>query len=1464
MTSTHAGTPTPAPRSIVDDTGPPIKNTLGSLPTVCTVSPHPTRPPAEPPPTPSITPPGSLYDIITRPDSPTSINANLECLSTLASDQRNFNLFSPPPDAVTNNYSRPRIFGLRRDGPSPVVAQLIDGGANICITGDVSCLVHTVDIPPMPITVATAGDDISLDDCCTKRGYIPLSLSDGTLYWQVCYYCANIVETIISPQAVVATSDVFNSWTQTGYDDGRPGFIQFDNADGSITMSLQLECLEGLYYCTTDPSDQASEPNPRVNRVAVPKQQTHLRLPSQYRPTTKSKQLESELWLLRLGSPGVFQLDHLPGNATGLPSAFDYHPFRFIDFKEQARVRKQAVQRSAIRLDECRRRFYMDFGFLRASTPDFQQPSTKGGDRVVHSHDGYSSYLLIVDEASRFIWVFLTSTKNPPLNIIKEFLSTHGLPDGGFIRTDQGGELAGSNAFLDLCGGSHYKSEPTGSDTPSQNGSVEIYNDKLGARVRSLLYGSCLPAKYWSDALIHCVYLHNRLVHSETRRTPFEGYYGHKPDLSCLKVFGARVCVKRAGKRRAKLDHNDFCGIFLGYTGTDQNIKYIDLTSGVVKTSHHATFDEAWYLQSSRPPAAQLLYDMGLEFEDDDPDATPDALPIRDDVVLETVTQAEFNATPYPPFPKAKDHVLYKAPPTCILSPLPLRETAVPRHRTAAAARVSSNPTAPTQLNSAADIVTEFMITPRDIANIYMSPDPFHESFDEEVDIRRFDLRKHRTAGLRLSAHDGKLYLGGIDKSTPCARIPRWRTRVKGAWLIKVGPHKVSTITDVQNAFATLSLGGSTHVTLLFSHPLLRQDISHDGLPIVSSAPFTQAVHDQLNNRWDFTSAAEHLRTARNYEHVFDGEVVNCVTKAMKLTRGKLLQQSDWGDWQDSEYIQLNQYNSQGMFGDPVATKEGDAIFHLVWTYNIKAVDGRKKARCVCDGSSRSGKVLVLAETYANCVEQTSARLFYAVAAAENLFVFGADVSNAFGEAPPPKQPFFIRPDRAFCEWWVQHLKRDPIPDGQMIPVLQAMQGHPESPRLWEKHADRILREIGLTPTVHEPCLYSGVFNDQRIIFMRQVDDFAVASPDAKTSDMLMDLIDEKLSMPIKRQGYLDMYNGVDIYQTRYYIKINVRTFVDKVFEKHIATWMKTSYATPNRSTPLPSDDKWLKMFNNAAGDPDPKRQAALTKDHNLSYRSGVGELIWAMTTCRPDLAYTAVKLSQSNTAPDNIHFNGLKHALKFLYNSRDDGLYFWRTTPRSELAEGPPPTVNSNKNDILLDGRPQFDALTAHAYADSDWATCPKTRRSFGGICIRLAGGTIAYKCRFQPTVAGSSTEAEFMAACDTGKMILYVRSVLWDLHIPQEAATLLYEDNDGCTAMGNAQKPTTRTRHIDIKYFSLCDWVERDLMILERIDTSINMADHLTKALQPTLFHRHADYLLGHIPPTYSPLLRDLVPRC
>jgi hypothetical protein len=108
---------------------------------------------------------------------------------------------------------------------------------------------------------------------------------------------------------------------------------------------------------------------------------------------------------------------------------------------------------------------------------------------------------------------------------------------------------------------------------------------------------------------------------------------------------------------------------------------------------------------------------------------------------------------------------------------------------------------------------------------------------------------------------------------------------------------------------------------------------------------------------------------------------------------------------------------------------------------------------------------------------------------------------------------------------------------------------------------------------------------------------------------------------------------------------------------------------------------------------------------------------------------------------------------------------------------------------------------------------------------------------------------------------MILFVRGVLWDLGIPQEAANLLYEDNDACTVVANTKKPTPQTHHIDITYFSHCNWVERDLILLERIDTKINMSDHFTKNLSKALFHHHVDYILGHISPPYSPVHLSII---
>jgi len=376
--------------------------------------------------------------------------------------------------------------------------------------------------------------------------------------------------------------------------------------------------------------------------------------------------------------------------------------------------------------------------------------------------------------------------------------------------------------------------------------------------------------------------VHNQLVHSETKKTPLEGYYGIKPDLAFLKLFGTRVCVKRTGDRRSKLDRHDFHGIFLGYASTDQNICYLNSNIGLVKRSHHAQFDEAWYLQPSRPPAAQLLYDLGLEADDEHP-----SLDDNEEGNVITLIPAPWPLLLSPKLKAAH----WCVPASCRTTPLPLQETALPRPIAAAAARVLSNTDAPPP--TALYIVLDYNIGRDNMVLIYMSPDPYNEAFEEVLDLRRFDFSRHRTAGLCLAHVNGRIILGGIAPSTPAAKIPRWRSGLKGAWLTKICNTMVSSISEAQMAFVALGTTGTSLVTLLFSHPEIRKDISHDGLPIVSSAPFTQHIHDQLHHCWDFSTVADYLRNAPPYDIVESGDVLNYVSHAMRLTRGKLLKQDD-------------------------------------------------------------------------------------------------------------------------------------------------------------------------------------------------------------------------------------------------------------------------------------------------------------------------------------------------------------------------------------------------------------------------------------------------------------------------------------------------------------------------------------------------------------------------------------------
>jgi hypothetical protein len=505
---------------------------------------------------------------------------------------------------------------------------------------------------------------------------------------------------------------------------------------------------------------------------------------------------------------------------------------------------------------------------------------------------------------------------------------------------------------------------------------------------------------------------------------------------------------------------------------------------------------------------------------------------------------------------------------------------------------------------------------------------------------------------------------------------------------------------------------------------------------------------------------------------------------AQSFTKKQLLNRDDWGEWQQGIYKQLNMYWDQGMFSHPMPLPKNANALQMLWRYNLKAC-GTKKCRMVCNSSTRQKGTVTIGHTYANALDAASERLFWAIVASENLIAIGADVSNAFAEAPAPMAPLYLYVDDAFRDWWKNHKGNETIPsECKVVRVYNAIQGHPESPRLWEKHIDKILRNMGLRPATHEPCLYSGTINNAKIFFLRQVDDFAVAAINKEVAMELINAINEQMRIEVKHLGLIDRFNGLDIQQTRYYVKITCEKYLNKMIRGHKALLKNV----PNNPVPLPADSTYIWNLEMAVVPTTVPEKLKLKQTMGFNYRQVIGEIIFPTMKCRPEIAPHAIKLSQYMENPAEVHYQALRDILGYLAKTANEGIYYWRTTPRMDLPAAQLPSLHPDN--YVMSEKPSYSNL--HGFVDSDWGTDSSHRKSITGIVIMYAGGAVGYKCKYQDVIAHSSTEAEFTAACDAGKLILFFRSILEDLGMEQQNATVLYKDNNGALMMANAQQPT------------------------------------------------------------------------
>ena len=117
-----------------------------------------------------------------------------------------------------------------------------------------------------------------------------------------------------------------------------------------------------------------------------------------------------------------------------------------------------------------------------------------------------------------------------------------------------------------------------------------------------------------------------------------------------------------------------------------------------------------------------------------------------------------------------------------------------------------------------------------------------------------------------------------------------------------------------------------------------------------------------------------------------------------------------------------------------------------------------------------------------------------------------------------------------------------------------------------------------------------------------------------------------------------------------------------------------------------------------------------------------------------------------------------------YLKSAKRERLAYWRPEPRMDLPKIDPPQP-INKQYDLRKFRPITNPLEVTGSCDTTWASDRLQRKLMGGVIMMFAGAAVYYQTPLQPTIAQSSTEAEFTNMTDAGKAALYLRWILEEL---------------------------------------------------------------------------------------------------
>jgi hypothetical protein len=449
-----------------------------------------------------------------------------------------------------------------------------------------------------------------------------------------------------------------------------------------------------------------------------------------------------------------------------------------------------------------------------------------------------------------------------------------------------------------------------------------------------------------------------------------------------------------------------------------------------------------------------------------------------------------------------------------------------------------------------------------------------------------------------------------------------------------------------------------------------------------------------------------------------------------------------------------------------------------------RGVDGqfnRFKSRLVVKGY-RQRKGVDFDETFSPVASYSSVRMLLAIAASKGLDVLQYDVKTAFLHGDIDVDDIYVEQPEGYIvegkEDWVYRLKK-------------SLYGLKQAPRIFNKAIHKVFVNCGFQQSKRDPCVYIKILNDETTILIIFVDDIIIAS---NVKHQYFEMF-RQAKIDIQEVGELNHFLGIRILRDRSkrIITMDQTVYIDRILEK-----FGLSNSKPV-STPMSTEVLSAAMC--------PKTPDEFKSMKNVPYRQAVGSIMYLAVSTRPDIAKAVSSVSKYLENPGQKHWNSVKRILKYLKGTRALKLHLGGTSE-----------------------------IELKVWSDADWAGDLDKRRSTTGYVVFLGGGPISWKSRLQPTVAASTTEAEYMAAFEACSEVMYLRPLLSELGMKQGKATKIYEDNRGCIAVSNDPATTGRTKHIDIKYHFIRDQVANGTVKLVECFTDDMIADVFTKGLNQT----------------------------